>query len=121
MNEKWYDDEQGFGCIPPEILLSTPGLELCRKMLAGELPPPTMGRTLNFKMVEAEEGRVVFRGAPLEDHYNPSGVIHGGWAGAIMDSALGCCVWTRHVANRYRIRLSGGTPCMASRYPRGAD
>ena len=95
MNEKWYDDTHPFGCIPPDVLLSNSGLDLCHRMLAGELPAPTMGRALNFRMAEAEEGRVVFRGAPLEDHYNPSGVIHGGWAGAILDSALGCCVWTQ--------------------------
>lgn len=94
MNEKWYDESNVFGCIPPDVLLSNSGLDLCHRMIAGELPAPSMGRTLNFRMKEAEEGRVIFTGAPLEDHFNPSGVIHGGWASAILDSALGCCVWT---------------------------
>ncbi len=95
MTRYWYDDNQKFGSIPLELLASVQGLELCQRMIAGELPAPTMARALNFHMAEAEKGRVVFWGRPLDEHYNPSGVVHGGWAGAILDSALGCCVWTQ--------------------------
>ena len=95
MNDVWYSENQVFAAIPQELLLTEPGLSLCRKMIAGELPPPPMGRTMNFRMSEVEDGRVVFTGKPLERHLNPSGVIHGGWAATILDSALGCCVWTR--------------------------
>jgi uncharacterized protein (TIGR00369 family) len=35
---------------------------------------------------------VVFEGTPQEFHYNPLGVIHGGMAATLLDSALGCCV-----------------------------
>lgn len=95
MSDVWYTQDQVFAAIPPHTLLSEPGLDLCRKMIAGELPPPPMGKTMNFRMTEVEEGRVVFTGRPLERHLNPSGVIHGGWAATILDSALGCCVWTK--------------------------
>lgn len=43
---------------------------------------------------ELEEGRVVFVGRPGEEHYNPIGVVHGGYAATILDSALGCAVHT---------------------------
>ena len=32
------------------------------------------------------------KGRPQEYHYNPLGVIHGGMAATLLDSALGCCV-----------------------------
>lgn len=90
----WQDQENNFGHLEPELLLTVPGLELCNRMINGELPPPPMSRLMNFRMHEAEAGRVVFKGQPLREHYNPAGVVHGGWAGTILDSALGCCVWT---------------------------
>ena len=91
----WQDEENGFGHLGPELLMRSSGLELCQRMIAGELPPPPMSNLMNFRMHHAEEGRVVFKGRPLRQHYNPAGVVHGGWAGTIMDSALGCCVWTK--------------------------
>ena len=95
MNNAWFSADQIFEVIPQELLLTESGLDLCHRMIAGELPPPPMGGTMNFRMAEAEAGRVVFRGTPLERHLTPAGVIHGGWAATILDSALGCCVWTQ--------------------------
>lgn len=95
MSEYWYSPDQAFGSIPPERLLTTSGLDLCHEMIAGKLPAPPMAKQMNFHMSEAGEGTCTFRGTPLRDHYNPAGVVHGGWAGAILDSALGCCVWTQ--------------------------
>lgn len=91
----WQDKENGIGHLTPKLLLTTPGLELCQRMIAGDLPPPPMSQLMNFRMHHAEEGRVIFKGRPLLKHYNPAGVVHGGWAGTILDSALGCCVWTK--------------------------
>ena len=95
MTNKWHPEGQIFGCIDPKLLATTSGLELCQRMIVGELPPPPMASLMNIAMTEAEDGRVVFRGIPLRQHYNPAGVVHGGWTGAIMDSSLGCCVWTK--------------------------
>jgi uncharacterized protein (TIGR00369 family) len=49
---------------------------------------------MNFSIVELEEGRAVFEGEPGEEHYNPIGVVHGGYGSTILDSALGCAVHT---------------------------
>lgn len=95
MSETSPDRHLSTGSIPQELLVSVPGLELCRRIISGELPQARMAKTMNFAMTEAEAGRVVFRGIPLEQHRNPTGVIHGGWAATILDSALGCCVWTQ--------------------------
>jgi uncharacterized protein (TIGR00369 family) len=44
--------------------------------------------------IEVGEGRAVFSGDPGEEHYNPIGVVHGGYAATLLDSALGCAVHT---------------------------
>jgi uncharacterized protein (TIGR00369 family) len=69
-----------------------PGLEFLQKVASGELPPPPMGQLMNIRLSEVERGRVVFEGTPKEYHYNPLGVVHGGMAATLLDSALGCCV-----------------------------
>ena len=49
---------------------------------------------MNFAIVEVDEGRVVFEGYPGEEHYNPIGVVHGGFALTLFDSAMGCAIHT---------------------------
>jgi uncharacterized protein (TIGR00369 family) len=66
------------------------GLEAMRKIMAGELPPPPIANTLDFRLVEVERGRVVFECEPAEFHYNPIGVAHAGLAATLLDSAMGC-------------------------------
>jgi uncharacterized protein (TIGR00369 family) len=68
------------------------GLQQLRRLAAGEVPPPSMAVLLNFSVVEVEHGRAVFDGLPGEEHYNPIGVVHGGYAATLLDSALGCAV-----------------------------
>ncbi len=53
-----------------------------------------MGRLMNIRLTVANRGEVVFEGVPEEYHYNPMGIVHGGMAATILDSALGCCVYT---------------------------
>jgi len=68
------------------------GLEYMHAIRAGRIPPPPIAVTLNMSMAEVEEGRAVFDGQPGEEHYNPIGVVHGGYAATLLDSALGCAV-----------------------------
>ena len=65
------------------------GLESLRAMLAGKFPPPSIAATLGFWMVEVGEGFVAFEGEPSAAVLNPMGVVHGGWALALIDSACG--------------------------------
>ena len=44
------------------------------------------------RLVAADRGRVRFEGEPQFKHYNPIGVVHGGFAMTMLDSALGCAV-----------------------------
>ena len=70
------------------------GLELLRLIAAGELPPAPLACTLGFGSLSVDEGEAVFEVEPAEFHYNPNGVVHGGLALALLDSAMGCAVHT---------------------------
>lgn len=70
------------------------GMEYLRRMVAGEFPPPPIAHTLGFTLAELDEGRAVFALEPAEFHYNPIGMVHGGVAATLLDSAMGCAVHT---------------------------
>jgi uncharacterized protein (TIGR00369 family) len=89
-----YVSPLGIGSIPHDEFERYSGLELLTRMMQGKYPAPAMSQRMNFGLVEAEEGRAVFRGLPSARHLNPLGGVHGGWAGTILDSALGCAVQT---------------------------
>ncbi len=68
------------------------GLDYLKAVFERRLPPPPIAMTLDFTGAEVEEGRAVFVGQPAEFHYNPIGVVHGGYAMTLLDSAMGCAV-----------------------------
>lgn len=76
------------------------GLEYLRKIVAGALPRPPIGALMNFNITEVSEGRAVFTVEPAEYHYNPIGVVHGGLAATLLDSAMGCAVNTMMPAGK---------------------
>ncbi len=71
------------------------GLEALRAIQAGEIPGPPIAVLMNLSILEIDDGRVVFEGIPDESHYNPLGIVHGGFAMTLFDSALGCAVHTK--------------------------
>lgn len=83
-----------FGVIPREQLLSLDGLAFLQGIVAGELPQPPISETLGFRLVEVAAGRAVFEGIPEFRHYNPIGSVHGGFAATLLDSALGCAIFS---------------------------
>jgi uncharacterized protein (TIGR00369 family) len=70
------------------------GLEYIRAILEGRLPPPPMAVTMDFALAEAEQGRAIFRSQAAEFLYNPIGVVHGGFAMTLLDSAMGVAIHT---------------------------
>ncbi|HEY7256590.1 MAG TPA: PaaI family thioesterase [Solirubrobacterales bacterium] len=70
------------------------GLEYMTAVVESRVPPPPIAVVMRLRPLEIEEGRVVFQGEPGEEHYNPIGVVHGGYAATLLDSALGCAVHT---------------------------
>lgn len=82
----------GFGPVPLAAYHEMTGLEILRAIISGDLPAPPISKVLSFGLVEADEGRVVFKGVPKAAYLNPGGTVHGGWTATIMDSALACVV-----------------------------
>ena len=76
------------------------GLDFLRRMIAGETGNVPIGDTLGFRVVEAENGRVVLLGRPDERVYNLIGTVHGGWAAAVLDSALALSTLSTLEANQ---------------------
>jgi uncharacterized protein (TIGR00369 family) len=70
------------------------GLEQLRAMIASDTQPP-IGRTLDFSLIEVDEGRAVFEGKPDLRVYNPIGSVHGGYAATLLDSACGIAVQSK--------------------------
>lgn len=88
------------GVARPDQVRGKTGLETFHAMLAGELPPAPIARTLDFSLVSVQHGEAVFQGHPGLNHYNPLGGVHGGWFATLLDSALGCAVHTTLPAGR---------------------
>jgi len=80
------------GLARPEQVAGRSGLEMLEMMLAGELPPPPIASVLDFAILGVERGAAVFQGRPSFKHYNPLGVVHGGWVATLLDSVMGCAV-----------------------------
>jgi len=70
------------------------GLDFIRAIFEGRLPRPPITETMGFTGGSVEEGRATFKGEAGEYLYNPIGVVHGGFAMTILDSAMGCAVHT---------------------------
>jgi uncharacterized protein (TIGR00369 family) len=74
-------------------IASMSGLEYLRSLISSGRGVP-IGALMDFHLVKVDTGLAVFAGTPAEFHYNPIGVVHGGFAATLLDSALGCSVHT---------------------------
>lgn len=86
---RWEDPQVGLAQMP-----SLDGITYLRKMMSGELPGAPIASHFNMRLVDVSEGTVTFTCTPDESHYNPIGMVHGGLACTLLDSALGCAAHT---------------------------
>ncbi|ALN86991.1 PaaI family thioesterase [Lysobacter capsici] len=70
------------------------GIEQLRALIAAGRRPG-IAIALDFNLAEVGDGTAVFVGTPGQHAYNPIGMIHGGYAATLLDSACGCAVHTR--------------------------
>lgn len=102
--------------ISRDEILSMSGLAFMRGVLSGDIAGAPIARTLNFRLLSVEDGRVVFSGIPEFGALNPSGAVHGGWYGALLDSALGCAVMTKvaqgsvYTTLEYKVNITRAIP-----------
>jgi uncharacterized protein (TIGR00369 family) len=84
----------GGGVVPLETIMSQSGLEFLKAMVAGKVPQAPMAATLGFRLVDVTDGSATFEGLPEFRLYNPIGTVHGGFAASLLDSALGCAIFS---------------------------
>ena len=75
-------------------LLTMSGLEAMQALIDGKFPPPTISTTLGFYLSKVEHGYALFVGEPSDRILNPLGIVHGGFALTLIDSACGCAAHT---------------------------
>ncbi|MEI7531199.1 MAG: PaaI family thioesterase [Betaproteobacteria bacterium] len=80
------------GVSPLKTVSSLRGIDFLKECLDGKLSFGPIGKTFDFILIEAQEGRAVFQGTPKLDHYNPIGTVHGGWISTLLDSCASCAV-----------------------------
>ncbi len=61
---------------------------------------PGIGDSLDFDLVEVDDGFAVFEGVPGPHAYNPMGAVHGGYFATLLDSACGCAVHSKLTARQ---------------------
>jgi uncharacterized protein (TIGR00369 family) len=83
-----------YDVVNPDVLKSHAGLDFLKGIVDGAQPSPPISQLVGFHLVEVEEGRAVFEGLPEFRHYNPIGTVHGGFAATLLDSALGCAIFS---------------------------
>ena len=81
------------------------GLETMCAIRDGILPPPPMARLIGFEMRVAEPGRIVMELDPDESLENTIGLLHGGAAAALLDTAMGCAITTMHPIGQASVTL----------------
>ena len=83
-----------YGVVTPDELRSHDGLSFLKGIIDGTLPNPPISELLGFHLIEVEKGRAAFEGLPEFRHYNPIGTVHAGFAATLLDSALGCAIFS---------------------------
>jgi uncharacterized protein (TIGR00369 family) len=77
-----------------DFVRKSAGIESIRAIASGRVSRPPISVLVNFSLAEVDEGRVVVEGYPGEEHYNPIGSVHGGFALTLFDTAMSCAIHT---------------------------
>jgi uncharacterized protein (TIGR00369 family) len=80
--------------LDPASLSALSGLEIVNAFADGRLPRPPMAETLPFTLHPPSAGRVELCAVPETRFLNPMGIVHGGWAMTMLDSAMGLSALT---------------------------
>jgi len=66
------------------------GREILQAIIDGQLPQPPIAEVMSFWITAVGDGFAGFEGEPGPHLLNPMGIVHGGWALTLIDSAGGC-------------------------------
>ncbi len=70
------------------------GYDQLRAIARGEAAPPPAASLLGMQLDDVERGQVQFSLVADEVHENPMGTMHGGIVATLVDSAMGCAVFS---------------------------
>jgi len=97
-------------------ILSMSGLDFMRGIQDGTLAPPPISQSMGFWTDEVEKGRVMLRAVADFTHCNPTGGVHGGWYGVLLDSCMSCAVMTEvpkgsfYTTLEYKVNITRAVP-----------
>src|SRR4029079_9683517 len=81
------------------------GLEAMCAIRDGILPEPPMARLIDFRLRVADPGRNVLELRAHESLENTTGLLHGGTAATLLDTAMGCAISTMPPARQISVTL----------------
>lgn len=87
-----FSTHDNIGIVPDTVKHRLSGIDILRGMMTGSIPAPPICGTLGFALTEVAPGRAVFSGQTAFRYLNPYGTMHGGYSGALLDSAMTCAV-----------------------------
>lgn len=99
-----------------EKILSMSGLEFMQGVRDGTVSGPPISQSMGFWTEEVEKGRVVMRAVADFDHCNPTGAVHGGWYGVLLDSCMSCAAMTEvprgsfYTTLEYKVNITRSVP-----------
>ncbi len=70
------------------------GYDFLNSIREGKIPAPPLAALLGYHIVELDTGRTVFEIEPAEYHFNPFGLVHGGIASTMLDTAMTSAILT---------------------------
>ena len=97
-------------------ILSMSGLEFMQGVSDGRLAGPPIAQSMGFWTEEVEKGRVIMRAVAEFAHCNPTGAVHGGWYGVLLDSCMSCAVMTEvpkgsfYTTLEYKVNITRSVP-----------
>ena len=68
------------------------GLEFLQSIVDGKALMPPMAQTIPMAIISVAPGSVFFTATAGQQHLNPLGGVHGGFAATVLDSVTGCAV-----------------------------
>ncbi len=81
-----------FGSVGLEQRNSLSGFDFVKGLVDGRLPLNTMARTLQYDIVDIQNGQVTVSAMPSSEFLNPEGTVHGGFAATLLDSCMGLAI-----------------------------
>lgn len=88
-----------------EDLIQLPGMDRIRALMAAEPGAAGLTGLLGMRISAVDEGRVTFAATPDAAFVNLVGIVHGGWAATLLDSAMGCAGHTLLAAGQALVTM----------------